>query len=420
MRDTRWNWLYTLGFLGVGFVDTLFAQWIVYLHAPPGSADPRNASAIGTILLISFVLQALFNPALGHLSDRLSHTRWAFSALGPRLPLIMFASLPMALVFYALWQVTAFWPSLLLICLYGLLFVTVVQPFMTLLPTLAPDPALRVRYSLIGGVLSLLATGAAMVAGPQLLESGSFASFGLLGGLSLVLTVFIPSLLMREASLPEPSNTGRGFLTETTDVLSSKPLASFFAGNAFVLMAIVSLTILSPFLCETVLRQNRTYTSVMNLYAFAGVLAAVTFVAIRGKQLSFLRLMRNLAAIDGLLLLGFGAVSLWRPIPLPLWHLCFILLGCLIFVGMMAPNLILAEFSDRDHLGRRGVIFGLNGLAANLAHALAAKSTAALLVHGKSAAQPLGVQLGLLFAAVATLLAGLALTVALRFQARIK
>lgn len=410
-RSLRWNGLYPLGFLGIGFVDTLFTQWIVYLHAPPGSSDSSSASAIGTVLLISFLMQGLLNPALGHFSDRLHHK------LGPRLPLIQLASLPMALVFYCLWQITAFWPSLGLICLYGLLFVTVVQPYMTLLPMVAPDQAVRVKYSLIGGILSLTATGLALIAGPHLVKTGAFGIFGLLGGLALILTVFLPSLLIREGPVAEPETPAEGSLLMQLRELWQQPqLRSFVTGNACLILTIIALTILSPFLCETVLRQDRAYTSVINLCAFIGVLAAVGFVALRGKQLSFLALMRNLAIADGLLLLVYALLSFYVAIPLLLWQLCFVLLGCLIFVGMMAPNLILAELSDADPKRRRGAIFGLNGLAANLANAFSAKTTALLLAQGKTAAAPQGVQMGMVFAASAALLAGLALHSALRHQ----
>lgn len=410
----NFNWLYPLGFLGLGFVDTLFTQWIVYLHAPPGSADPHAASGIGTMLLVSYVLQGLLNPALGHVSDRLNHP-W-----GRRLPFILLGALPMALLFYLLWQVTAFWPSLLLLSLYGLLFVAVVQPYVAMLPTIAPDPAVRVRYSLVGGVFSLIASGLALVAGPWLLEQGSFAIFGWLGGLALVLTVFVPALLMRElpAASEQPAEPETGMLAGMLALLRDRPLACFIAGNACVVLTMIALTILAPFLCETLLGQTRAYTSVANLYALGGVVAAVAYVGWRGKQLSFMRLLRNMAALDGAVLLAYGALSFVYQIPLPFWHLCFVLVGGLVLVGMMAPNLILAEFSDQDTRARQGVIFGLNGLAISLANACSSKTTSVLLNQGTSATDPLGVQLGLIFAGSSAILAAFALTAALRAQSQ--
>lgn len=405
-----WNWLYPLGYLGLGFVDTIFTQWIVYLHAPPGSADPHSATAIGTVLLISFLLQGALNPVLGHVSDRLRHRR------GRRLPFILYGGLPMALLFYLIWQLTSFWASLLLICLYGLLFVVVVQPYVALLPTIAPDPAQRVRYSLIGGVCSLVATGAALIAGPWLLDQGGFGIFGLLGAATLILSVFLPALLMRERVMPPETADDAGLLAQMRGALSHRPLAWFIAGNACVVMTMIALTILAPYLCETLLAQQRSYTSIANLWAFIGVLLTVGFVAWRGKRLSYLRLLRDLIAFDGLLLLGFGLASFYVPIPLPLWHACFVAVGCLVLVGMMGPNLILADFADRDAVAREGVIFGVNGLAISCANAFSSKTTAALLSLGKTAAQPLGVQCGLFFIATASLSAAIALTVALRAQ----
>ncbi|PKL75908.1 MAG: hypothetical protein CVV27_12960 [Candidatus Melainabacteria bacterium HGW-Melainabacteria-1] len=407
-RPHTLNWLYPLGFLGIGFVDTLFTQWIVYLHAPPGTA--HGAGAIGTVLLLSFLLQGLLNPVLGQLSDQLRHRR------GRRLPLILFGSLPMALLFYAIWQVKSFGASLLLICLYGVLFVTVVQPYLALLPTIAPDPAQRVRYTLIGGIFSLSAAGAALIAGPWLLEFGSFGIFGLLGALALVMTVFVPALLMHEGPLPDPHPRSGNLFQPMLLAFKHRPLACFLLGNAGVILSIVSLTILAPFLCETLLRQPRAYTSVMNLYAFGGVLAAVAYVGLRGKRLVFLRLLRNLACCVGLLLLGLAIGSFWLEWPLLLWQGGFVAIGALVLVGMMAPNLILAEFAqpEANSAGhsREGVIFGLNGMAISLANALASKTTSGLLGLGKSMTQPLGVQFGLLFAASTALLAVWALSMA--------
>lgn len=393
----RWNFVYPLGFLGIGFVDTLFSQWIVYLHAPPGISPGHQVRSIGTVLLISYLLQGLLNPLLGPLSDRLRHR------LGPRLPLIQIASLPMALSFFQLWRTTAFWPSLGLICAYGLLFVMVVQPYMALLPALA-DSRQRVRYSLIGGVLSLVASGAALIVGPQLIADGDFWIFGLAGCLALVVTVFLPSLLLREIH-PQPRPPAMPLLRQLREVAGLNGLGRFLLGNACVILTILTLTMLSPYLCETLLGQSRSYTSTINFSAFAGVLLAVGYVAWRGARQSFVRLMQRLALADGLLLVILALLSLKFQLPLLLWQGAFLLLGCLIFIGMMAPNLVLAEFSDRDPQQRRGAIFGLNGLTVNCANAAAAKATAGLLSLGKSVQAPLGVQSALLFAGGTALVA---------------
>lgn len=404
----RWNWTYPLGFLGLGFVNALFSQWMVYFHAPPNQPDPAGKGAlIGTILLLGYLVQGVVCPILGNWSDRLRHP-W-----GRRRPFMILGCIPLALVFYGAWLSNSFWWSLVMICLYGFFFVMVMQSYVSLLPEIAPRQEQRVKLGLIGGSLSLVATGVALIGGPLLLEKSSFATLGAAGGLALVLTVWLPALLIHEP-LPENPPNAKPLLQDMAELLRNRSMINFMLGSASVVILMISLTILSPYLSETLMGQPRTYTSTLNSFLFAGIIMAIVFTSTVGKRWSFMVLVRNLVFVNSFVLLLFGVGSLMGTIPLPIWWVGFVSLGWMVLVAMMAPTIVLAEYSDRDGQGRQGAIFGLNGLGFNLANALASQVTAGLLTLGHDATHPVGVKLVLLFAFLAALGGLVGLTRAIR------
>ncbi len=407
----NWNALYPLGALGIGFANTLFNQWIVYFHTAPGTATgPQTGALIGTVLMLNFVFQGLFNPVLGYVGDRIRHP-W-----GRRRIFLLLGSLPLALAFLGTWFFKSLALSLLFICSYGLLFVFVVQPYVALLPSIAPTQAARVRYSLAGGICSLIATGLALVMGPILLDRGSFTSFGILGAAGIALTMFLPALMMRENPSEGPviRASGSNFFKQLHQLWQNRALRAFVLGNGCVVCVIIALTLVSPFISEALLAKERTYTGTLNLCTLGGIVIAILMVAIKGKNLSFLKLLRNLLIGNGSLILGLLWASSWVTVPLFAWWLAFVSIGTLLLVAMMSPTLVLSELSDRDGQSREGLIFGLNGLVINLGNAFAAQIITLLLTQGHTLENPLGVQWVLGFAGTAALLAAGILTPAIR------
>jgi GPH family glycoside/pentoside/hexuronide:cation symporter len=402
----HWNFLYPIGAMGFGFANTLFNQWIVYFHARSGTS-----ALIGSLLLLNFMGQGLFNPILGYLGDRFQH-RW-----GRRRFFLLLGALPLALSFQGVWLFHDPGWSLLFICSYGLLFVTVVQPYVALLPVMAPTPAARVRYSLATGVCSLVATGCALLLGPLLLERLSFAQLGTIGAGAIIVTLFIPALLMHEPLTPPLAGaaSGRAFMNEMLSLWRNPALRAFVLGNGCVTGAVIALTLVSPFVGEALLGQERGYTRVLNSCTFAGVLLAISFVSLWGRHLSFVTMLRALLAWNSMLILLLSVLHWQWRLPAQVWWLGFVSIGCLLLISMMSPSVVLSEISDTDGGKRTGLIFGLNGLVMNFGNALTSQLSALLLTRGHSAAEPVGVYSVLILAAVAAITGGVLLK-----QARVR
>lgn len=383
----HYNWLYPLGFLGFGFANALFIQWLIYFHSPPG----QESSFIGLILLITYTLQGVLNPIVGLVADRIRHP------LGRRRPFILLGSLPLAIAFYFVWLWRTFWVSFLIISLYGILFVLVVQSFVAILPSIAPTKELQVKYSLAGGVVSLLASGCALILGPMILENYSYEAFGILGGMGIVLTMTLPALFIRELDLAEvQEQSNQNFWHDARDMLQKKVFVYFFLGNSAVVFMVVSLAIILPYLTEGLLLQPRSYMSVLNGFVFAGVILTVIIIARLGDKINYIKLMAFMSILVACLLVSHGFASFYLQVPLFIWQGSLILMGGFILSSMMAPNVVLSEFSKLDGQGREGLIFGLNGLTVSCASGLASQLSERLLALGNHAQNPLGLQLCLL------------------------
>lgn len=398
-RDMRnLNWLFPLGFFGFGFAETLLTQWVVYFHNPPDGVASSLGAWIGSLLLLSFLLQGILNPFLGYFTDRIRHP------MGRRRPMILLLSVPMALAFGSIWLTRSPMWSLLSICGFGLLFVGVVQPYVTLLPSLTHTPEQRIRYSLGSGFFSLLASGCALIGGPWMVDQFGFIGLGIAGALGILVTLFIPAVFLQEdlSNLPELSqNHGfSDFLSQMQDVLKDRAFVWFLASNAGLILVILSMTIALPYLCIELLQQERSYTSILNGFVFIGVALAIGYTQIKGSQLSFLKLLKQLCLLNLSVLGTLTLLSFLGPVPLVVWWVGFVSMGALVLVAMMSPHIVISQMTEQDGQKREGAFFGLNGLALNGANALASQVTALLL--GLSAWQTgFGVQAVLIFALMA-------------------
>jgi GPH family glycoside/pentoside/hexuronide:cation symporter len=146
------------------------STWLLYYYAPPKSADMHTllpVAVVGAILLVDGLTGALYNPLVGHLTDRTA------SRLGRRLPYIIGAT-PL----WALFALLVFTPPqsagtaviaaylFLTLELYAVFSTLSGGPFQALLPEIAHSSAdrvslvgLRVYAGGLGGAAGLVGSG---------------------------------------------------------------------------------------------------------------------------------------------------------------------------------------------------------------------------------------------------------------------
>lgn len=366
--------IYPLGFFALALLDTLFTQWAAYFHTEGARATPASARYVGLVLLVGYALQGALNPVIGAVSDGLRHRS------GRRRPFILVGAPLLAFAFAAVWSVGG-GPGLALIPLYCAAFTLVAQPYTTLLPAIAPVEEKRVRLMLAGSVLGFVAAGAALVGGPALLELASFSALAAAGFAAAWLFLFVPALLLREPAPEHTTAAPRGsFFASAKELLRTRPVRLFLFGNMCLFAGVGLLTMLSPFIPETLLGRERAYTGVLNAWIFGGMIGVLpVFFRLAGRAHPADMMAASaaagavvLAAVSGAV--GAGAAPLW------LWWVAYLLLGATVLMALAGPSLVLSRLAERDGRGREGLLFGLSGtISVGAGRAIAAAAMGLLL-----------------------------------------
>lgn len=374
---TRNHW-YPLGFFGISFVSTLYTQWIVFFHAE--KANSSLHISIGTVLFFGFLLQGMWSPIVGHWSDHTPH------ALGNKRYIGIVATLPLIVLFFIIWHQTNDLVIIGMMLTYNLLFATILQAFMSMLPSVEPDDKKRVSLTLIGAVLAIVAAMAALVLGAYFVETFGFTGLGVAGSLALFCTIALP-LLFLKSSRQTPTRVDDGFvphlITHTVELLKTRQIVCFILGNGLTLLVCTTLTILIPFISAAVFESSPDFTLILNACLAIGMTLALTLLALLAKKLDIMKLQRTLLITASCVLFGLVSTQwldvgvVWLKI---LWLVGFGFLGFIVLGAFVAPPLILASMAEKENKGRQGLLFGLNGLTVNIGNAIGAAASAYVLV----------------------------------------
>ncbi|MBD0334383.1 MAG: MFS transporter [Cyanobacteria bacterium Co-bin13] len=246
------------GDMGAGMTSNLIAfSFLIFLTSAAG-LDPLIA---GTVLLIGKVWDAVNDPMVGYLSDRI-HTRW-----GRRYPWMFLGALPFGLTFFLMWlvpdlgQTGKFWYYVLTSVLFQVFFTVVNLPYTTLTAELSQDydertelTAFRLASSLLGAIgalaLGLVVTQVIAVEQQQYL---------VLGGLCAVLSVlpifwcifgtypFAKQQLQANPVLIEDPSTRIPFLAQLKIVFSNRAFLVIVGIYMFSWLALQATASIIPF-----------------------------------------------------------------------------------------------------------------------------------------------------------------------------
>lgn len=371
------NISYPLGFLGISIINTLFTQWIVYYHAEKG-LHSGTIIGVGTVLFVGYVFQGILSPLIGHWVD---HNRLN------RKKIILLATFPLAAIFYSLFKATSFYISAPLMLLFNLFFVLMIQPYMSLLPTIEPDKDRRVIFSLIG---ALLAVGGAILAlsiAPIMLNKFSFDGISWMGAIALIGAVWVPILFITNPhqtyAKGDTASFSRAFLKFSRKVYGKRPVRLFLLGNGMTFIVVQAMTILTPFVSNNVLGKDSTFTLNLNIALSVGMLASTITLIVFSKKLDMLKLQAFLTKLCSIVLffLCVSTLLLEADTLVVIWVIAYGLLGAIVLGAMVCPPLILSQFNDEDPGGNEGLLFGLNGFGINVGNAIASQVVALLLFH---------------------------------------
>lgn len=282
---------YGFGAVAYGIKDNGFSVFLLIFY---NQVVGLPAALVGLMLLIALLLDALIDPAVGHMSDR-TRSRW-----GRRHPWLYASAIPIALSWYFLWTPPESgepWMQLG----YLLLFATLVRMSVSLneVPSIALAPEMtgdyhertavlgwRYLFGWTGGLL-ILAAGYGIF---RLNEAGNmtfanYRDYALAGALIMLVAVIVSAVgTHRRYARPLPGEPHQPTLREMAACLNFRPfqlllLAGFFAfANQGVTFA------LTNYLLGYVWRLGTTEQVLYAFSLFGGVALALVVSRWAGRR----------------------------------------------------------------------------------------------------------------------------------------
>ena len=207
---------------------------------------------VSGVLMISLVLDAVFDPLMGHISDN-HRSRW-----GRRLPFMYASAVPVSILFIMLWIPPTGWSPLALtgylaVCLIGVRFLDTVfyLPHVALIPELTSEYNDRTKLFTIryifeaagGAVVGLLAYNYFMKEKPDgtggLLSAQGYPAFAWFTGILILLTILaccmgLQRRLVQSKPAPPRNIPVGAMFREIFATLNSRSLAALIATGFFI------------------------------------------------------------------------------------------------------------------------------------------------------------------------------------------
>lgn len=201
-----------------------------------------DAGIVGAALATALVIDALFDPLIGHLCDR-TYTRW-----GRRLPWLYIAPVPLALAWVLLWSppftgVPGFWEIVALAVGVRLLLSACEVPSISLVPEITDDYVERTtlfRYRFLSGwigglAMSLLAFTVFLPTPQSQLEPDGYALLGMVGAGVMLVSVIGSAAgqhryVARLPESPSPPFSLTGAFAEIFDAFRERAFVIFACG----------------------------------------------------------------------------------------------------------------------------------------------------------------------------------------------
>lgn len=421
--------LYASGSIAGNLISRTRDLWLIFFYAPPGDADIAERApvlAIGAVLTVTRVVEALDDPLIGWWSDR-TRSRW-----GRRIPFVVAATPFFVAFFVLLWfppdhSETARNIAYLFVMLMGFhLFSTLSGgPYESLLPEIAPRNEERVFivtwqvfFGTVGALVALAGSGVLIdVAGFQ----------------AMAIAIAVLALASRFVGLAgawrytrmevEPARISPWQAVRTT--FRNDQFLYFLPTFVLFNMAISMMTAMLPFWTSAVLLQGfpseiatveagrqatlqlfglefgvgvGTLVSMLTAMAILVVFVSLPFVyrlsLARGKAWVYSRAML-IAALYLPLIAFMGFVPGIDRFTQALFFVAII--GAPMAAVFTFPNAIQADIIDYDELRtgmrREAVYYGTQATLEKLAFALFPLILAGLLTLGSSADNPIGIRL---------------------------
>lgn len=204
-----------------------------------------GASMAGIVVLVSKIIDAITDPAMGMIADR-THSRW-----GKFRPYLLFGAIPFGLSFFLLLNAPVALPltgriiyafaTYIFFCL--MLTVTNV-PYQSLLPVMTDDTDERVSFSSfrsIGGIVGVLIAAVAIESIVSMFGQGGevtgYRVAGIITAVIMVITTLVCFATTREIVTPK-KETKTSIMENLKLLISNKPFMVLWFGVIFIMIGV--------------------------------------------------------------------------------------------------------------------------------------------------------------------------------------
>ena len=403
MSRIPFKWLpYITGIFGLLLINNAVLTMLIYRY-DPGIPNPDNlpflvpSALVGIAMLVSRLGGSISQPIVGHMSDRF------WSPWGRRRPFLAVAIVPMV-VSFCLLLIPPINHSPLgnivylttLLCCLSLAIAVYQVSYLAWLPSLTQTPQQRVNLSSLMAICGMLGASIGGIGSPLLVDKYGFSGMAIILGAISIITLSMPLVVTEENSLPT-KNKSPTFGKSLQSALQNQSFRSYAAGfsSAGIAMSIVSAC--PAFLAVALLGKEVSFGTVVNgIILGSGIIGFAIVIPLAkrwGKRRAFQWAMAWLGC--GLLIVGILPLLVGQALTPWLLLLLVSNLGSSSF--FILPNAMLPDVIDRDEqkfgVRREAIFFGTRGFLQNMSQGIGVFLAGIILTLGKTAAQPLGVQL---------------------------
>lgn len=388
-------------------LSRVVSAWLFYYWAADGEDGDVTRRMpvwlVGAILTITSLAGAFDDPLIGYWSDR-TRSRW-----GRRIPFIVLATPPWALLFILLWTPPVAGESagnvayfFIVLIAYRILSTLSGAPMEALLPEIAPRNEDRVRI-VVGQVLfaTISAAIALVAAGPMIDLLGFQVMAVIMAVLALGSRYLALGGVWRYVRRDVPPVT-LGLFSAYRSTFRNRQFLIFLPTFILFNMGITLLTATLPFFVEEVFQPPEgrvgTYSSLLAAVPIGALLLSLPLIqriAVRWGKARVYSLSMLFGALYFPALFFMGFVP---GVPSLLQGMIFMAPAGLAMAGVFVfPNALMADIVDYDELQtgmrREGIYYAAQNLVEGLTVAMHSLILAGLLVLGGTTENPLGIRL---------------------------
>ena len=418
MGSMRTRILYGIGSFGGSLLQPTVLLRVFYYYAPPvGQGLPLRVSAslLGVALGAGRVVDALADPPIAYLSDRLRLPG------GRRRPFIFVGAPLLAVSFALLWMPPAGLSPIGNFLYLGtalgafyFLFTAVMNPYTALLPEITPGGAGRVETAAWQAGFSLGGTAVAFIASSALVARFGFPVMGLILAPLGLAALWTPAVGIRERAVPEAPVA---FRPAARAVLRSRPFQIFLLGLTLLWFGLSMVNLSLAFVVTVLMGLPRGAVGTVLGGSIAVTLLSFPAIARLARRIGKRRALLAAMAMAAAVVPFIGLIGL-LPLDVPAAGQGYVLIapaGPPVAGLFVLPNAILADIAE-DHgrmTGHRseGMFFALQGLVFNGTTSLAAVVLGLLLEQfGYAPGNALGLRIVPVVAAVSVVIGAMVFT----------